>query len=91
MWAVSVVVDPPGLDDASGIMRPVEEMFVEALIARATIEALDEGIRSGFSRRDVAPLDFGILDPFEDRVAGQFGAIVRDNHLRLASAHDQLG
>lgn len=37
------------------------------------------------------PFNLGILDPFEDCVAGQFGVFFRDNHLRLPPAHDQLG
>ena len=86
-----VVVDPPGFDDASGIIQPIEEVFVEALIAQATIEALDEGVLGGLAGRDIVPLDLGVLDPFEDRVTGQFGAIVRDNHLWFSSTHDQLG
>ena len=71
--AVCVIIYPPSFDDASSIIKPIEEMFVEALIAQATIEALDEGILSGFAGRDIVPFDFGILDPFEDRMAGQFG------------------
>ena len=44
MRAVCVVDDPPGFDDAPGIIQAIVEMFVEALVARATIEAFDEGI-----------------------------------------------
>ena len=41
---LGVEVHPLGLDDASGIIQPIEEMFVQALIAKATVEALDESI-----------------------------------------------
>ncbi len=35
---LGVVVDPPDLDDAPGIIQSIEEMCVQALIAQATIE-----------------------------------------------------
>ena len=85
-----VVIDPPGFDDASGIIQPIEKMLIEALIAQTAVEALDEGILGGFAGRDIVPFDLGVLDPFEDRVTGQFGAIVRDNHPWFSSTHDQL-
>ena len=91
MWAVRVVVDPPGFDDASGIIQPIEKMLIEALIAQATVEAFDEGVLGGLAGRDIVPLDLGVLDPFEDRVTGQCGASIRDYHLWFSSTHDQLG
>ena len=85
MRPLGVVVDPPGFDDASGIIPPIEKMLIEALIAQVTVKALDEGILGGLARRDIVPLDLGVLDPFEDRMARELGPIVRDNHLWFSS------
>ena len=47
-----------------------EQVFVEAFLAHPSVEALDQAVLHGFARCDVAPPDFAIFLPFENRVAG---------------------
>lgn len=42
------------------------------------------------ARRDVVPFHAVILRPGEDRVRGELGAVVRDDHARLAAVSDQF-
>ena len=46
MGSVMVVVDPPSLDDLASSVQSAEQVLVEAFVAEATIEALDEAISS---------------------------------------------
>ena len=85
MWAVMIVVGAPCRDHAAGMAQRREQVFVEALLAHPSIEAFDQAILHWFARRDVMPADFAILLPFEDRVAGQFGTVVRDHHARVTA------
>ncbi len=66
-------------------------MLVQALVAQATVKALDEAVLLRLARRDLMPLDPGVLAPGEDGVTGQFGAIVADHRARqLDSIVDQF-
>lgn len=42
--AAGVVVDPPGLGDAAGIVDVEEPVLVDAFIAEPAVEGFDEGI-----------------------------------------------
>ena len=53
MGSVGVVVDPPVLDDHPGLVEVGEQVFVEALVAQPTVEALDEAVLHGLAGRDV--------------------------------------
>ena len=75
-----VVVRPPGLDDPSRRSQRGEQVLVQALVAQATIKALDEAVLLRLARSDVVPLDPGVLAPGEDGVTGQFGPIIADHH-----------
>ncbi len=57
-------------------------MLVQALVAQATIERFHKAVLLRLARRDVVPLDPGVLALGEDGVTGQFGAIVADHHAR---------
>lgn len=62
MWSLSVVVLLPCLQLFSGFGQRTEERFVEAFIAELAIEAFDECVLGGLSRRDVVPVDPGALN-----------------------------
>lgn len=49
-----IVVDPPGPDDAPGIIQPVEQVLVQALVPQAAVEALDNGVLGRLARRDIS-------------------------------------
>src|SRR3954449_6974526 len=82
MGSVMVVVDPPSLDDLASSVQSAEQVLVEAFVAEATIEALDETILHRLSPSDVVPLDGVILLPLQDRSGGQLRAVVADDHQR---------
>ena len=75
-----VVVGPPCLDDPSCCSQRWEQVFVQALVAQATIERFHKAILLRLAGRDVMPLDAGILAPGEHGMTGQFGAVVADHH-----------
>ena len=77
-----VVVRPPCLDDPSRRSQRGEQVFVQTLVAQATIERFYKAILLRLPRGNVVPLDAGVLTPGEDGVTGQFGAVVADNHAR---------
>lgn len=56
--------------------QTVEHFFIEAFIAQLAIKAFDEAILLWFARCDVVPGDAGVVLPFKDCAAGQFGAVV---------------
>ena len=69
-----VSVGPPCLDDPSRRRQRWEQVFVRALVAQATLEALDEAVLPRFAWRDAMPLDAGVLAPGKDRMTGRLGA-----------------
>lgn len=59
-----------------------KQVLVEALVAQATIGRFHEATLLRLGRRNVMPLDAGVLAPGEGGVAGQLGAVVADQHAR---------
>ena len=49
MWAVLVVVGSPIFDDVLGVAAAGEDVFVQALVAQAAIEAFDEAVLHRFA------------------------------------------
>ncbi len=74
-------------------------MFTCTRGAHAAIETFDKAVlhrlasrrkRASGTTRDVVPVDLAICGEGQDRVTGQFRAVVADNHTRLAAPLDQL-
>jgi hypothetical protein len=53
MGSICVIVEAPCLDDFPSLAEGCEDMLVEALIAKFTVEALDERVLCRLARRDV--------------------------------------
>ena len=85
MWAMVIVVVAPGRDKLPGVAQVGEQVLVEALVAQAAVEALDEAIRHGLSWRDVMPLDLSVLLPFQNGIRGQLRPIIADEHAGIAA------
>ena len=100
-----VVVVTPQRQLLAGISETVEDL-IEAFIPQAAVEALNQAVllrmrrirkQSGglFSRRlagvDLVPGNAGITRPFEDRGAGEFGAIITDDAVGFAVNPDHRG
>lgn len=84
-----VVVGHPGGDQVAGMGEVSEQRFVEKFVPHPAVETLDEPILHRLSRRDVVPLDLGLGAPLQDRIRGQFGPVVGDDHPGLAAPFDQ--
>ena len=63
MGPVQIVVDAPFLDDLAGMAVAAEQMLVEALIPKPSVEAFDEAVLHRFAGCDVVPFDTAILLP----------------------------
>ncbi|ODN68014.1 hypothetical protein A6302_04354 [Methylobrevis pamukkalensis] len=74
MVAEGVVVDPPVLDDPSGLSKREEEVLVEAFVTEPTVEALDEGILYRRAGCDVVPFDPPFLAEAQDGMANELRA-----------------
>ena len=91
MWSLPVVVFHPGRDLDPGMSHAQEQRLVEQFVPHATVEALDVAILHRPSGRDVMPLHADLAAPCQHRIAGEFGAVVADDHAGLATPFDQLG
>jgi hypothetical protein len=58
------------------------QVFVQALVAQATIERFYRAILLRLTRRDVMPFDPGVLAPGEDGMTSQLDAVVADHNAR---------
>ncbi len=87
--AFGVVVRDPGGDHDTCMSQVPEHGLVEQLVAHSPIEAFDETVLHGLSRRDVVPFYPMLGAPPQDRVTGQFRPIIADNHFWLSAALDQ--
>ena len=93
-----VVIAPEG-ELLAGVGEAVEDRFIQAFIPQAAVEAFDQAVLLGmrrtrkqsgelFSRRlalvDIVAGDAGIARPFEDRRAGELGAVIADDAVGFA-------
>ncbi len=88
MRSIFVVVLLPCSNCRAGLPKRREQRLVETFIAEAAVEALDEAVLHGLARRDVVPIDAGVLTPLQDRHRCELGAVVRDNGDRLSAMSD---
>ena len=77
-----VVVNPPALDDPPSIVQAGEPMQVQALVPELAVEAFDESVLSRLARLNEVQLYAGTSRPEEQRLAGQFRAVVADDGCR---------
>ena len=80
-----VVVSTPILAFSPGVVEAHEPVSIQTLGAELAIEALDEAILHRFARRDVVPFDVVLLLPSHDGVRGELGAVIADQHARVAT------
>ena len=70
---VVVVIAPEG-QFLAGIREAVEDLFIQAFISQAAVEAFNQAILLRLAGVDMVPGHAGIARPFEDRGAGELGA-----------------
>ena len=87
---VVVVIAPQG-QLLAGIGETVEDLLIQAFIPQAAVEAFDQAVLLRLAGVDVMPGHAGIAGPFEDRGAGELGAIIADDAAGLAVNPDHRG
>lgn len=85
MGAMVIVIVTPRRDQLPGVAQVGEQVLVETLVSQAAVEALDEAVLHGLSRRDVVPLDLPVFLPFQDGIRRKFGPIIADHHARITA------
>jgi hypothetical protein len=83
-------VTTPGLDDDDGFSAAAKPFEAETLVAQSAVEALVRSVLPGFPRVDEGAADVLDNDPLEDRLADEFGAVVRVQVARGAVYADEL-
>jgi hypothetical protein len=71
-----VVGPQPVIGQQADLLDRFKDVGAEHFLAIAAIEALDVGILIRLARLDVAQLDALSLAPVDERLGGQFGAVV---------------
>jgi hypothetical protein len=85
MRAHCVVIGAPDFQCDARVRERAEQSLVEQLVPQAADERLDERVLGRLARRDVVPSDLVVIGPSQDRIAGQFGAVVADDRRRLGA------
>ena len=83
-----VVVLSPKAEFASGIAQGNEDFFIEKLISKPCVKALDEAVFLRLAGGDIVPSDASLALPVEHGSGCELGSVVRDNRLRLAIEAD---
>ena len=87
---VVVVVTPAG-QFLAGVREAAEDLLIQAFITQAAVESFDQPILLRFTGVDVMPGDASIACPFEDRGAGELGAVNADDAVGFAVNPDHSG
>lgn len=85
-----VVVAPPALEHALGMVKGPEEHLVQQLVAKAAVRALVKAVLLGFAGRYVVPADAGVVRPLQDGVRGVPNPVVADDGLWPPAPSDDL-
>lgn len=78
MRLVPVVVDPPFLDEAVNCCHAAEQVLVEAFVAEAAAQVLEEAVLGRLTGGNVVPLEAIVLLPLQERPRRQLGAVAGD-------------
>src|SRR5947209_20130652 len=90
MWTSLVVVGHPFRDCLPRVVEPEEQSLVQQFVAHAAVEGFDVPVLHGLARCDVVPIHGMVPGPGEDRVRGELGAVIGNDHARLATPADEL-
>jgi hypothetical protein len=77
-----VVIEPPALEQLSGVGEVLEYLLVQELVAKPADEALDESVLLRLARHDVVPVEAGAVGPRQDSARGQLRTIIADDRRR---------
>ena len=82
MRAFPIVLDAPVFDLAARVVERNEDVFIQAFLAQARIEALDVGVLDRFARFDELRPYITFVGPLVERPAAQLGTVIGLNHQR---------
>jgi hypothetical protein len=86
-----IVVLPPQLRNHSHLLQGVEEFPIQQLITKLAVKALDIHVLPGTARFNEQGLGPHLVDPFPDRLGGEFRPVVRAATGNKESAFYLLG
>lgn len=66
--------------------RRRKKRLVQVFVAQLAVEALDESVLRWLAGGRIMPFHPSLLQPAQDRHAGQLGSVVADCHVQLALA-----
>src|SRR3954462_14114541 len=89
MRALAVVVAYPIRNPGASVIEAEEQGFVEKLVPHPAVEAFTEAVLHRLAPRNEMPVDLVLLRPGQHGIAGELGAVVGDDHARLAALIDQ--
>ena len=67
MRSVLVVVLHPFCDLRTGLIKRGKQRFIEAFVPETAVGTFDESVLCWLARRNVVPINLGLLAPFEHR------------------------
>jgi hypothetical protein len=80
-----IIIAPPSHEHEAGVRQRLGQGLVEAFIALATIEALDEVVLHRLPGRDIMPFDLTLPRPRIDVISSKRFTIMRQAKLDLAA------
>src|SRR3954454_12172060 len=82
---LQVVVEPPSLDHTARFGKAREPALVEALLAKAAVEALDRAVLHRLAGIDEEQLHTVLVSPAIEVAAAKFRPVVDRQHVRVAA------
>lgn len=76
MRSLQIVVDPPSLDDRTGMAVAAEQMLIEAFVPEPTVEAFHEAVLGFLKKLSVMPRPAGVSGELPSRQNIPHGKIV---------------
>ena len=89
MGPFGVVGLGPAGHGLAGMVDAEEQCLVQEFIPHPAVEGFAVPVLHGLPGGDVVPLHLHLLCPFQDRVRGELGAIIANDHAGLSTPFDQ--
>lgn len=84
-----VVAGDPGIDRPAGMHKIGEEHLIEQFVPHPAVEGFDVAVLHGLPWCDAVPLDPMPFRPGQHGVGRKLGAVIGDDHPRLATPLDE--
>lgn len=75
------LVVSPSADYTARVIQTIKALFVQTLISKLHVKALEESILRRFSGRNIMPSKATFVLPFQDRTGWQFRAVIVNDRL----------